>query len=139
MHLGYWSDAEIGSNEDDYFGCDTLLNMGYYYNSDELDEDYYESNCPAIGYVFLKSPKINNEQLGLTSSLIFIPRSHPPAGGQARASVELYNNLTGFHWNGEPFIDPNTQQESKYVAPGDPVNKIGWYEGEGWPGGLPPG
>jgi len=49
---------------------------------------------------------------------------------------EIYNNMKGFIWDGQPIIDPRTQQPTKFVVPGDPVTATGWYEGlNGWPNG----
>ncbi|MFC2084187.1 T9SS type A sorting domain-containing protein [Bacteroidota bacterium] len=41
--------------------------------------------------------------------------------------------MQGFAWNGNPYIDPTTGNQTKFCLPGDPVGKTGWYEGEGWP------
>ncbi|MCF8355732.1 MAG: hypothetical protein K9H48_14870 [Melioribacteraceae bacterium] len=58
-----------------------------------------------------------------------------PQQGVAEGSVEFYNYLSGYIWNGEPFIDPHTTKETKIILAGDPVLGTGWYEGPGWPGG----
>jgi hypothetical protein len=47
--------------------------------------------------------------------------------------------MRGTLWNGDPYIDPNTSQETIFPLAGDPVTGTGWYEGTGWPGGPVPG
>ncbi|MBK7632273.1 MAG: T9SS type A sorting domain-containing protein [Ignavibacteriales bacterium] len=47
--------------------------------------------------------------------------------------------MKGKLWNGDPYLDPNTGNETIFPLAGDPVNGTGWYEGVGWPGGPIPG
>ncbi|NOX18056.1 MAG: hypothetical protein GXO87_07225, partial [Chlorobi bacterium] len=140
MYFGYWADVDLGFAGDDFVGCDTLLNLGYSYNGDENDESFYGSPCPALGYVWLKTPKniLTGEELGMTAFTLFVNSTHPYPDPDPRPrewAVEYYNYLQGLTWNGAPFIDPNTGIETPFVVPGDPVAGTGWYEGEGWPGG----
>src|SRR3990172_3790374 len=39
MYFAYWHDADLGELHDDYIVCDTVLSLGYYYNSDDNDGD----------------------------------------------------------------------------------------------------
>jgi len=57
MALGYWSDVDLGDAQDDFFGCDTLLDLGYCYNASNSDE-VYGSPPPAVGYTILQGPII---------------------------------------------------------------------------------
>jgi len=59
--------------------------------------------------------------------------------GSYSGSLQIYNYLKGKLWDGSPIIDPNTGKAVKYALSGDPVNKTGWHEGEGWPGGVSAG
>ena len=34
VYFGIWEDADVGDHTDDVVGCDTILQSGYYYNSD---------------------------------------------------------------------------------------------------------
>ncbi len=58
MYVGYWADPDLGYAGDDFVGCDTLLNMGYTYNADNNDENYYGTAPPALGYALLQGPII---------------------------------------------------------------------------------
>lgn len=158
MYFGYWSDTDMGDANDDYTGCDTVLSLGYTYNGDNNDVGFYGTTPPAVGYDFFQGPIIpatpndsakflsswrkGFRNLPMTAFTFYIngsPTYRDPDLGVAEGSVQFYNYLTGFVWNGDPFVDPNTGQEVKFVLSGDPVAKTGWYEGPGWPGGPIPG
>lgn len=52
--FGIWWDPDLGNPMDDYVGCDTLNNMMFVYNSDNLDESSnsnlgYGISPPALG------------------------------------------------------------------------------------------
>lgn len=156
MYLGYWSDTDIGHGGDELLGCDTLINLGYAYG-DSLDE-VFGPEAPAVGYQLLQGPIVRSDQndkayyngawingyknLNLTSFYFILNATQiyrDPWQGNYQGTVELYNIFQGKFPNGEPFIDPNTDVETKFILAGDPVNKSGWYYGEGWPGGPYPG
>ena len=164
MILGYWTDASLGDFADDFVGCDTVLSLGYTWNSGP-DDLVYGNPCPAVGYDFFQGPIVSSNdplavQLGLPDSAKFLgewrhgysnlpmtaftlyinPNSvyRDPSQGNSQGSVEFYNYLKGLVWNGEPFVDPHTNLPASFVCAGDPVAGTGWYEGAGWPGGLPP-
>jgi hypothetical protein len=42
LYLGQWTDADLGIFGDDFAGCDTLLSVGYVYNSDSVDAQYLQ-------------------------------------------------------------------------------------------------
>jgi len=159
VYLAYWSDTDMGDANDDYTGCDTVLSLGYTYNADNNDVGYYGANPPAVGYDFFQGPIVpatptdsakflsswrkGFRNLPMTAFSFYINDNTSPYQdpdlGVAAGSVQFYYYLTGYVWNGDPFIDPNTGKEVKFVLPGDPVAKTGWYEGSGWPGGPIPG
>lgn len=145
--LGYWSDTDLGNAGDDYTGCDTVLSLGYTYNGDNDDEQAYGPNPPALGYDFFQGPIVpagatdsakflgkwrkGYRNLPMTAFTFYINGSAiytDPAQGVASGSVQFYNYLSGKVWNGDPFVDPNTQQESEFVLAGDPVTQTGWNE-----------
>lgn len=154
MVLGYWSDTDLGDANDDYTGCDTVLSLGYTYNGTNVD-GIYGTAPPAVGYDFFQGPIVRTDDpadsakfdgkwrhgyvnLPMTAFTFYInPNAvyRDPSQGVAAGSIEFYYYLTGYVWNGNPFIDPNTGQETKFVLAGDPVAGTGWYEGPGWPGG----
>ncbi|MCB0282447.1 MAG: T9SS type A sorting domain-containing protein [Calditrichae bacterium] len=152
MVFGYWSDTDMGTADDDYTGCDTVLSLGYTWNGTNTD-GVYGSPPPSVGYDFFQGPIIESpgdsakflgkwrqgyRNIPLTAFTLYINSSSTysdPSQGVAEGSVHFYRYLTGQLWNGNPFTDPNTGQNVNFVVPGDPVAGIGWYEGDGWPGG----
>ena len=49
MYLSYWTDDDLGNANDDYVGCDTLLNLGYTYNGDNNDKDIMAHHHQQLG------------------------------------------------------------------------------------------
>lgn len=59
--IGFWADLDLGNGFDDYVGSDSLLNMFYVYNGDNMDEstlnqEGYGLLPPALGVKFLSEP-----------------------------------------------------------------------------------
>jgi hypothetical protein len=157
MYLAYWSDADLGDAGDDFSGCDTVLNLGYYYNGDNEDGDgsgiQYGTPPPAVGHMFVRGPitpglhsdrawfhdkwKTGYKNLSMTSFLSFVTLGWGHDGG--RDPMQMYHYLSGFAWNGTPYINPLTGSVTKFILAGDPASGKGWYEGPGWPSGVKPG
>jgi hypothetical protein len=156
MIVAYWSDTDLGDANDDYTGCDTVLSLGYTWNATNND-GIYGTPPPAVGYDFFQGPIVpapgdsakfgegwrqGYRNLPMTAFSLYIngsPIYRDPSQGVPAGSQEFYNYLQGYVWDGSSFIDPHTQQPSRFVVTGDPVTGVGWYEGTGWPGGPPPG
>lgn len=157
MYVASWSDTDLGFAGDDFSGCDTNLSLGYTYNGDNNDDDFYGINPPAVGYDFFQGPIVpagpedqakfkgkfinGYRNLPMTGYAMYInsdPVYSDPELGEASGAEEMYNYLQSRLGNGDPYIDPHTGAEVDYVLPGDPVLGTGWYEGAGWPGGKQP-
>jgi hypothetical protein len=157
MYLALWSDTDLGEANDDATGSDTTLSLGYTWNGDNDDENYYGPNPPAIGYDFFQGPIVPGDpddrakfkgewregfkNLPMTAFAFYMNPDDvyaDPSQGDAEGSIEMYNYMLGNVWDGSPFIDPNTGQETKFVLTGDPETRTGWYFTEGWPGGPAP-
>ena len=56
MYIAQFSDPDVGTYTDDYAGCDTVLDLGYAYNSTNYDNKYSAQGlvAPAMGYDFLQ-------------------------------------------------------------------------------------
>ncbi len=155
LHFTYWTDDDLGFAGDDYVGCDTILNLGFTYNGDNNDDEFYGTPPPAVGHMFVQTPIIESEptdsarfdgrwkkgfkNLPMTAFTFYINEAGTPYGnpelGTYDGALEFYNNMNGYTYIGNPVIDPNTNLPTRLGLSGDPVTGTGWYEGNGWPGG----
>lgn len=152
-NLTAWNDAVISVWSDecsgDYIavGCDTALNLGYSYCQPESFQ--YGNNPPAHGFLLLQGPsiytgnindtvhsfipgksnrrtRIGYKETGLRSFNMFQNASlyyKEPANIQ-----EIYSTVRGLFFNGNPWINPNTNSISKFPFSGDPESGTGWYQ-----------
>jgi hypothetical protein len=154
MILSYWVDDDMGDAGDDFVGCDTILNLAYTWNSKNND-GVYGTPAPAVGHMIVQSPIVKGEaadsaryqngwikgykNLGMTSFApihkhIFSLINDFPQGIY-EGTLQAYNIMHGLKNKGDSQIDPLTGEPTVYGLPGDPETGIGWYEGDGWPGG----
>lgn len=110
FYIGFWTDCDLGSYLDDYFGCDSTRNAAIYYNSDSLD-DIYGLQIPVTAVVGVQTPLENNvvvpmRKLGYYSN---------DAGnnGNPVTPEQYYNYLTGKWKDG-------TNWGYNYAYPGSP-------------------
>ena len=156
MYLGQWADPDLGNYGDDLAGCDSLLGMGFVYNSQAKDSQYdrFELAPASAGYVLLQGPVVespgdtalfnfrtlpNHKNLPV-SSLIFIPPpiGDPPLGGYHQTR-SWYNQLRGFLpindvVNPRPYIHrdgPLAGRPTKFPLNGDPLTGEGDIDGRG--------
>jgi len=158
MYVSYFTDDILGNAMDNFVGCDTTLSLGYTYNSDNEDEEYYGFNPPSIGHQLLQGPIVSGaatdsalfkgiwkkgyKNLPMTGFVFYVNNSYiykDPSFGVYNGSVEMYNNMQSLSHEGTAFIDPIGNTETKFCLSGDPVGGTGWYQGDGWPSGEAPG
>jgi hypothetical protein len=152
MYLTHWSDPDLGNAGDDFTGCDTLLSLGYVFNSQATDADYAKFGLvpPALGFDFLQGPIVPSAQdtaifdlkrrpgfknLPMTSFIYFAPGdeySDPPF--TLNGSWQWYGMMMGLPPTpqGPPFPaplnNPTTNLPTRYWLSGDPVARTGWYD-----------
>lgn len=117
FHTSYFVDGDLGNYMDDYVGCDTSRNLGFYYNADSFDEDNaghpgFGANPPAFGVLAL------NNSMDRFSAF--------PENGFFTAN-EMYNFMNGYWPDSQPFTDVNGQPTSYYYS-GNPMNSGEWSE-----------
>ena len=72
VYISMWADIDLGYSGDDLAGCDTTLNLGYVYNSQERDDVYFPLPSPALGFSLLKGATITgNYNLPMTAHYFF--------------------------------------------------------------------
>jgi len=150
MYFGYWSDDDLGSATDDFVGCDTLLNLGYTYNADNEDGTgsgiTYGTDPRAVGHMFVQGPYVpalasdsarfrdkwvsgyKNQNMTAFTFYSSDWGSLCPVCYPWNEAVPMYHRLMGLNWNGNPFINPFTGAQTKYLVPGN----AGAYPGGGW-------
>jgi len=131
--VGLFSDFNIGVRSDDYIGCDSILNLYYGYNGDNLDEDGggekgFGLNPPVAGVKMLSDSLSNFQYWNIAGPN---PSTTDPITDQ-----DYDNNLNsrwndGSHltWGGNGY-DPSNPSSvpTNYAYSGDPVAGAGWTE-----------
>ena len=123
-YFGQWTDADLGSYDDDYVGCDVARGLGYTFNGDANDGasalptvGTYGANPPAVGLDFFEGPladagdAIDNDHDGTTdeigeqiimSKFVYYNNDFSVLGNPENAT-HFYNYLSGFWKDGSPF------------------------------------
>lgn len=155
MYITQWADPDNGLYSDDFAGCDTILSIGYSYNSTSTDPIYFKEfglPPPAGGYDFLQGAIVPGaptdsavfdlqwrkgfKNLPMTVFTFFSagsPRSDPQARFGPRAP-QWYNLMAGFepqprYPSRVPFYD-HLGQITKFEVSGDPVAQFGDLDGK---------
>lgn len=157
FYFGYWADIDLGYAADDFIGSDEQLNLAYGYNGNSSD-NIYGTPPPAVAHALIAGPIVpassndsaifkgtwrkNFKNLPMTSFSFYKCGDsfyRCPTQAQQTSSVEAYNNLKGLNTLGQAYVNPHSNQQTKFCVNGDPVNSTGWFEGVGWPQGFSPG
>lgn len=141
-YIGQWVDADLGTFNDDYVGCDTILGLGFCYNGDDNDNGAtgYGENPPAVGVDFFQGPLadpndgVDNDKDGMIdepgetiimSKFVYYNNDFSLTGNPSIAQ-HYYGYLSGFWKDGTPIVDnySNGGDGSGYGAqsPGPPAN-----------------
>jgi len=147
FYISLWTDDDLGNSQNDAMGIDTAdgFSLGYSYNYTSNDPIYGDAP-PAVGTTILKGavvpsigdtvryynpPGSNNlivlpnmKELKLSSFNTFI--NGDPAIGDPVNFNETYNNMQGLRRDGTPWINPNTNEISKFPFSGNPETSNGW-------------
>lgn len=154
LFVGQWSDPDIGNWGDDLVGCDTLLNMAYAYNSQNVDADFRVFNLPppAIGYDLLQGPVVAGTPADMAifdlrriagkKNLQMTSFTYQSAGAQIEPPVgrwlglQFWKMLQGFlpdllNIPNRLYPHPPGVTPTKFPLSGDPVTKTGFIDGLG--------
>ncbi len=134
MYVGQFSDVDLGDNNDDYTGCDSVLSAGYVYNSDHIDPYFkYIFIAPAVGYLLLDGPAddiLATDPIPPMTSYNYArpPEQEPFVTYDLKPWLQ-YNWLRGRINDGSIEGAPNkhcdTGLETLYPLNGDPVSGSG--------------
>jgi hypothetical protein len=144
-YISVWSDPDLGDSGDDFVGCDTVLSLGYVYNSANVDGEYGASP-PAAGYDYLQGPIVPSPgDTALVSGVKFPDYRNLPMtsfvyynnsnenNGNPQTGPEAYNYMQA-RWRdgtriteGGTGIDPNNPP-TNYMFTGDPEAGTGWND-----------
>jgi hypothetical protein len=160
MFVSFWTDVDLGYSGDDLDGNDTTLSLQYVYNGAATDAVYAPLPPPADGFDFFQGPAVpsvptdsaifieppfnftyihGKKNLPMTAAYFFVngdANFGDPPQGTPDGSTQFYNFFNGnYGLSGKPFINPITNQPTKYAFTGDPTTGQGWLDGVT----LPPG
>ncbi len=150
MFMVQWADPDLGDAGDDYVGCDTTRSLGYVYNGGAVDAMYGVA-VPAGGFDFFQGPIVASpgdsaifrlqyrhgyKNLPMTTFDFFsqgFAQYADPAQGPS-GDIQWYRLMNGTTApSGVPFVDPTTNQTTKFCLYGDPVKatdgSAGWVDG----------
>lgn len=131
MYVCMFSDIDIGSSNDDFAGCDSVMSLGYGYNAYDYDQWYFPIPPPTAGFDLLQGPIDSaGSVLPMTAFFYRTPGSSgiiPPIYNEA---LQLYRLMQGRHGlTNELIINPVTLEPTKYALSGDPLTGEGWLDG----------
>ncbi len=160
MFIGQWSDPDVGNYADDLVGCDTLLNMGFAYNSKGVDDRFQRLGLapPAIGYDLLQGPIVQGvltdsavfdlkrirgkKNLPMTSFVYQLP-GNPLADPipSRQPWLQVWRMLRGYLPNFPDSLYPHPPgvTPTKFPLSGDPVARKGFIDGLGTTYSFEPG
>ncbi|MBC8186121.1 T9SS type A sorting domain-containing protein [candidate division KSB1 bacterium] len=148
MFISQFVDTDIGDFADDYAGCDTVLQLGYGYNSVSLDNEFQKAGLqpPAVGYSVIQGPIVPSadpadkaifafRELNGFKNLNMTSLWHKAVGSSWSTPLDpvaMYNVMNGFLTKGDgsliQFWDCNGNP-TKFMVSGDPVNRTGCIDG----------
>ena len=159
--FGIFSDPDLGDFADDYIGSDSVLNLGYVYNSDNQDtgNEGYGTPPPSTGYDIIQGPLVDNDGMDNNNDGV-VDEPNERAGlyafvyynggggisGEPSLGNDYYMYMQGQWKNGQPillggdgYVGSTTNIPTRYMFSGDPVSNEGWSErNPGIDGSLPP-
>lgn len=133
-YISLWADPDVGDAGDDLVGCDTILSLGYCYNSGS--DEIYGNAVPAVGFDFFQGPIVPSP--GDTAYLPYdtipdmkvLPMSSFNKyinGTDPTTAEEVYNYMMGLEPDGEPVVTPDGDTTTFFMS-GDPVADSGWID-----------
>ena len=151
MYVCQWSDPDLGFANDDLVGCDTLLSLGFVYNSNGSDATYTPLPPPAVGFDFLQGPTVASpgnsaifrgrrldgfRNLSMTAFFYFInsnPDLQDPTRADPSGATQMYNYMRGRIGRSGAIFETPQGNPTTFCLTGDPVAGTGWLDGRDFP------
>ncbi len=115
-----FSDIDLGTANNDLAGTDSALGLVYGYNGTPTDP-VYGSNPPAVGIV------VSSAEGHPANRADFATRWRCPFDCPSD-SLEYYRVMHGLRADGNSWINPYTNLQTKFSFSGDPVSQSGWRD-----------
>ena len=149
MYVSMWADPDLGDAGDDYSGALIENSLMYTYNGNNSDAAYGD-NPPAVGFDFFQGPIVagnpedeaifNNKvrkgftNLPMSAHYFFINSdpvyADPDLGEYVTGTLQFHNLFRGLiSASGSPFVDPTTNEQTKFTLGGNPITGEGWVDG----------
>ena len=129
FYTGLWSDPDLGCYIDDYFGCDTVNNIGIVYNKDSVDGPScnfnYPGTPPVVAVQVLKGPTGNDSTTHLMDFFMLYTNDFSVYGNPEEAD-DYHNYLKSVYKNDTHLKNPLTNEFTDYAFPSDPTDISGW-------------
>ncbi len=116
FYFGLVANFNIGTDYDDFIGCDSTRNLVFGYNADDFDQpsDWmvqgYENEVPSCGYRFLNTT---------ISAGLNIQENYDPVYGMPTSNLQFYNLLQGKQLDGSAILDSVTQNQTHFEYNGE--------------------
>lgn len=149
MYVSMWADPDLGDAGDDYSGALIENSLMYTYNGNNSDAAYGD-NPPAVGFDFFQGPivagnpddeaifdnkvRTGYKNLPMSAHYFFINSdpvyADPDLGEYVTGTLQFHNLFRGLiSASGSPFVDPTTNQQTKFTLSGNPITGEGWVDG----------
>ena len=127
--IGLWTDPDLGCAFNDYFGCDTLNNLGIVYNIDSLDDGSgctfnYGNDPPVLAIDLLKGVEDEEGILHYMDHFMYYQNDFG-AAGNPQNKEDYYGYLQSVFSGGAHLLNPDGI-ETDFAYPGDPPDPEGW-------------
>ncbi len=129
-YCSLFADYDIGDGGDDMVGCDTTINLAYFYNRNDYDY-IHKDTPPAVGIIYLDG-KISSFNPFING---FDPFQFPDTKDYQNSSLKWYNLMRG-EKNGKEYYEVPSKFGggwTKYPFSGDPVTNEGWIDQDSYP------
>ncbi len=130
--VGMFIESDLGQFDDDYVGCDTLREMGIFYNGDAVDGSYGE-DIPMVGVKLLQGTQKEDETYSGLYTCWFRGKNWT-VWGLPENENSAFNGLWGLSGDGRAMTYGGNGQGSGqgnttlYMYPSDPTDPEGWSE-----------